>query len=389
MKIAFVTNFVSYYRVKTYEMLSKSYDVEYYFFSGGQEWYWLKQHGVKTGNFDYKYLPGFRLGGTRITPTLPFQLFFGKYEVFIKCINGRFALPVTYLTAKLIIKPFILWTGIWSRIETPFHRIAFPLTKFIYRHANAIVVYGEHVKSYLISEGVSPDKIFVAPHAVDNVLYKRFVSKEEKLAILKELRIDGEKKVILFIGRLEPVKGLEYLIEAFASVNRHDAVLVIAGDGSEKAHLQEIVREMGLEEFVRFPGYISIEKTVAYYSLAWTFVLPSVSTPKGKELWGLVVNEAFNQGVPVIATDAVGAAVGGLIQHNVNGYIVEERNTDALRDALQTLLNHEQLRNTFSDNARTRIAAWDQENMVLGFRKAIEYVTRNSQKGFPKRKTIG
>lgn len=381
MKIAFVHNFASHYTVKTYEILSKYYDVEYYFFSGGDEWYWMQQHGVRTGKFNFKYLLGFRLGRTRITPMLPFQLLFGKYELFIKCINGRFALPVTYLSAKLKIRPFILWTGIWTRIQTPFHRLAFPLTKFIYRHADAIVVYGSHVKQYLISEEVLPDKIFVAQHAVDNEFYSRLVSEEEKLEVRKQLGIDGGKKVILFIGRLEPVKGLEYLIEAFASLRRNDAVLVIVGEGSEKTGLQKLVGERNIDDLVRFPGYVPIEKTIAYYSLAWTCVLPSVSTPKGKELWGLVVNEAFNQGVPVIATDAVGAAVGGLIEHNVNGYIIPERNSDALRDAMERLLDDEQLRNKLSDNARQRIEGWDQENMVLGFRRAIEYAIRNSHKG--------
>lgn len=381
MKIAFIHNFASHYTVKTYEILSKYYDVEYYFFSGGDEWYWMEQHGTKTGDFTFKYLPGFRLGHTRITPTLPFNLLFKKYAIFIKCINGRFALPVTYLIAKLKRKPFILWTGIWSRIETPFHRVAFPLTKLIYRHANAIVVYGEHVKGYLISEGVSPEKIFVAAHAIDNESYRRSVSEKEKAEVRRELRIDGEKTVILFIGRLEGIKGLEYLIEAFASLKRNDALLVIGGDGSKKACLEELVRDRNIEDSVRFPGYIPTEKAVVYYSLAWVFVLPSVSTPTGKETWGLVVNEAFNQGVPVITTNAVGAGAGGLIHHNVNGYIVPERNSDALRDALQTVLSDEQLRNRLGDNARQRIAAWDQEKMVLGFRQAIEYVVRNNHKG--------
>jgi glycosyltransferase involved in cell wall biosynthesis len=377
MKIAFVHNFASHYTVKTYEILSKYYDLEYYFFSGGDEWYWMEQHGVRTGNFNFKYLPGFRLKGTRITPTLPVCLLFGKYAVYIKCINGRFALPATYLIAKLKFKPFILWTGIWARIETPFHRMIFPLTKFIYRHADAVVVYGNHVKRYLISEGVSAEKIFVAAHAVDNELYSRVVSEEEKAALRDQMGIHAREKVILYTGRLEAVKGLEYLIEAFASLRKKDAVLVIVGDGSEKTRLQEIVRARGLEDVVRFPGYVAVEKTVAYYSLAWVYVLPSVARPEGKELWGLVVNEAFNQGIPVVATEAVGAAVGGLIEQNVSGYIVPERNSNALRDALQAILCDEQLRNRLSENARQRIATWDQENMVLGFRKAIEYVTRN------------
>lgn len=381
MKIAFVTNFAAHYRVGPFTILSKYYDVEYYFYSAGDEWYWMQEQGVRGGGFNFRYLPGFRLGRTRIAPTLPLQLLFGKYEVFVKCINGRFALPVTYLIAKLRLRPFILWTGIWTRIHTPFHRVMFPMVKFLYRHADAIVVYGNHVKSYLISEGICAGKIFVATQAVDNESYRRNVSEGRKLELRKKLGIGEDKKIILCIGRLEAIKGLEYLIEAFASLRRSDAALVIVGEGSEKASLEKLVEERHLGDVVRFPGYIPPLETVAYYSVAWVYVLPSITRPEGKELWGLVVNEAFNQGVPVIATDAVGAAVGGFIQQDVNGCIVPERNSGALRDALENLLNDKELHRRLSENARRIIAGWDQENMVSGFRQAIEYVTKNNHKG--------
>ena len=51
MKLAFVTNFCSHYRVKTWEVLASYYDLDYYFFSAGDERYWLRQHGIKVGNF--------------------------------------------------------------------------------------------------------------------------------------------------------------------------------------------------------------------------------------------------------------------------------------------------------------------------------------------------
>jgi len=380
VKVAFVTNICAHYRVKTFENLAHYYNVDYYFFSAGDEWYWQQQHGVRAGNFHYEYLPGVRLGRTRVTPTLPWKLWRGNYDVYIKCINGRFALPITYLIARLKRKPFILWTGIWMRLQTPFHRLAWPLTRYIYHHADAIVVYGEHVKRYLMSEGVPGERIFVAAHAVDNEAYNRPVSEEEKQALRRQLNISPDKKVVLYLGRLEEVKGLPYLLEAFASLRRDNAVLVLAGTGSEKGRLERLSQELGIAANVRFVGYVLPERTVPYYSISWVYVLPSVTAPYFKEPWGLVVNEAFNQGVPVIATDAVGAAAGGLVQDGINGFVVPERGSVALAKALRRILDDPDLRERFSQNARQIIATWDNERMVLGFRQAIEYVTGQSRR---------
>jgi len=375
-KIAFVTTFCPHHRQKTFELLSQYYKTDYYFFSAGDEWYWQQEHGVRVGEFHYEYLPGFRLGSTRIAPTLPWKLWRGNYDVYIKCINGRFALPITYLISRIKRKPFILWTGIWMRLQTPIHHLFFPLTRYFYRHADAIVVYGEHVKRYLVSEGVPAERIFVAAHAVENVTYNRPVLEEEKQALRQQLDIASNKKVILYLGRLEDVKGLPYLLEAFAALGRDDVALVLAGTGSEKTRLERLAQELGIVENVRFSGYVPPEKTVPYYALAWVLILPSVTMPYGKELWGLVVNEAFNQGVPVIATDAVGAAAGGLVQDGVNGFIVSERDSAALAQALQRILNDLPLREGFGQNAQRIVANWDNEQMVMGFRQAIEYVTR-------------
>ncbi len=375
MKLAFVTTFCPHYRVKTFEFLARCQDVDYYFFSAGDDWYWQQQHGVRTGAFHYEYLPGFRLGRARVTPTLPWRLWRGNYNIYIKCINGRFALPVTYLISRLKRKPFILWTGIWMRLQTPFHRLAFPLTRYIYRHADAIVVYGEHVKRYLVSEEVPAKRIFVAAHAVDNSVYSHKVSEEEKATLRKTLGIPPGQKVVLYLGRLEEVKGLPYLLEAFASLQRDDAVLILAGTGSERSRLEQLAQEKGIADHVCFAGYVPPEQAVPYYALAWVYVLSSITLPEGKELWGLVVNEAFNQGVPVIATDAVGATAGGLVQDEVNGFVVPERDSIALAQALRRILDNLDLREELGLNARRIIAGWDNERMVLGFRQAIEYVT--------------
>lgn len=375
MKIAFVTNYCPHYRVKTFETFSHYYDVDYYFYSLGDEWYWQQQHGVKSGAFRHEYLKGIRLGKMHISPSLPIKLLRNDFDVYIKCINGRFALPITYLVARLKRKPFILWTGIWSRIQTPAHRLFFPFTRYIYQHSDAIVVYGEHVKRYLISEGVSSERIFTTTHAVDNKLYGVEVN-EERDSLLLSLGIEPSRDVILYLGRLEEGKGIEYLIEAYARLEKKDNYLIIVGTGSREDALKQLVKGKQLDGQIRFVGYVPTDQTIPYYTIASVFVLPSITTAVFKEPWGLVVNEAFNQGVPVVATDAVGAAAGGLVLDGETGYIVPEKDASSLAKSIDELLKDPSRRELMGRNAKKRVTHWNNVEMANGFRRAVEFVTR-------------
>lgn len=373
MKVAFVTNFCPHYRVRAFETLARSYDVDYVFHSVGNEWYWQQSHGVRAGDFRYVYLPVFQLTRRiRVVPSLLTHLWRDNYDVFVKCINGRFALLITYIVARLRRKPFVLWTEIWMTLQTPFHHLVFPVTRWIYRHADAIVVPGEHLKQYLVGLNAKPEKIFIAPNAVDNSAYNRPVCEQERAVLRDKLEV-GNSKIVLYLGRLEEIKGVEYLIRAFALLNPDNAVLVVAGDGSLRERLQALALEQGIQEKTRFAGYVPPEDALAYYAIADVFVLPSVTMPTGREVWGVVVNEAMNQGLPVVATEAVGAAAGGLVQSGVNGFVVPERDSAALAQAVACLLSDAKLREEMGQGARRIIAGWDYERMMMGFRQAIEY----------------
>jgi glycosyltransferase involved in cell wall biosynthesis len=379
INVAFVTHFCPHYRIKTFETLARAYSVDYLFYSPGNEWYGQGITGAWRGDFNYEYLPGFQLTrSTRVAPSVITRLWRKQYDVFVKCINGRFALPVTYLVARLQRKPFVLWTGIWMTLQTRFHRIAFPVTRWIYRHADSIVVYGEHVKRYLIQLGIESEKIFVAAHAIDNAAYNTPVCEQEKIALRNRLSVKN-RKVVLYLGRLEEIKGLNYLIRAFARLRADGAVLLLAGDGSLRKSLEALAKEKDIENNIRFAGYVAPEDTQVYYAIADLLVLPSVTMPTGKETWGLVVNEAMNQGVPVVATDAVGAAAGGLVQDGANGFVVPERDSSALAQAIKKIVADEDLQKQMSENARRIVAGWDNERMVSGFQRAIDYAIKHSR----------
>ncbi len=255
----------------------------------------------------------------------------------------------------------------------------FPVTRLLMTSADAVVVYGDHVKRYLISEGVESSRIFVAAHAVDDSLYATEVSPNTLRDLRQKLRINNDRHVILFLARLELEKGVEHLLDAFAKLPCNDAVLVMAGRGSAEDKVRAKARSLRVEDRVRFVGYVKPTDTVPYYALATVFVLPSITTRTFKEPWGLVVNEALNQGVPVIATGAVGAVAGGLIQHGENGLIVPERDSQALAEALHLILSQPALRAEMCHEAHASIQKWDNDRMVDGFRRAFYYAVRSSR----------
>ena len=123
----------------------------------------------------------------------------------------------------------------------------------------------------------------------------------------------------------------------------------------------------------RFLEYIPNQELYRYCAIADIFVLPSITTQEFKEPWGIVINEAMSQGCPVIATDAVGAAMGGLVENGKTGFIVPERNTEELKRAIEILLKDNDLKQRMSQSARQKMTTWNPQQTADGFVKAIEF----------------
>lgn len=369
-KTVFVTNICTHYVVRLFELLGEKYDIRY-LFTGGYESYWEGKNKLWMGDFNGRYLKGFfLLPKVKITPGL-FSLLFKRFDIFIKTIDDRFALPFVFLAAKLQRAPFILWTGIWQHPNTFVHKISFAFMKFIYKQSDAIITYGEHVKKYLVHLGVNADKIFCAPHSVDNSVFNKFVSAEEKNKVKKDLGI-SQGKIILYVGRLDLCKGLDYFVEAVSRANITDINILFIGTGKQKEVLEGKCKRLSIRHY--FLGHISNQDLYSYYAIADIFVLPSVSTKDFKEPWGLVINEAMNQGCPVITTDAVGAAMGGLVEDGINGFILPEKNSDKLGIAIKKLIDNEELLQRMREAARTKIKNWTPTQTREGFIQAIDYV---------------
>ncbi len=184
--------------------------------------------------------------------------------------------------------------------------------------------------------GIPKERNFIRPMSVsgDRILkvYNDLPTKEE---LKIKYGVTG-KKTFLFVGRLEEVKNVDLLIDAFAALQqeRKDVALLIVGDGSLMGTLQAQVKELGISN-VHFEGYCVFPRLIEYYKAADVFVLPSKFEP-----WGLVVNEAMICGLPVLLSSKVGCRLD-LLEEGKNGYLFESENQVSLFGAMNKLINED------------------------------------------------
>jgi glycosyltransferase involved in cell wall biosynthesis len=279
------------------------------------------------------------------------------YRAVIAGLGGRLALPGAYATARRKRIPFILWASLWAHPTTLAHRMSKPATKAIYERADAIVTYGPHVTRYVAEQRGTHDNIFEAPQSVDVAHFGRQVTEAERQEARARANPSGSPSLLLFVGRLVPEKGVELLAEA---VRRTDSAVAWAGTGPLRPAVGNVM------------GRVDKQALPALYAAADVLVLPSIRTATFTEPWGLVVNEAMLQGTPVITSDAVGAAAGGLVQDGRNGLIVPQSDATALSEAITTLATDQDLRASLGRNARHDVAPYTPEAWANGMRQALK-----------------
>jgi glycosyltransferase involved in cell wall biosynthesis len=278
----------------------------------------------------------------------------GRYRAVIAGIGGRLALPASYLAARRAHIPFILWTSLWSHPRSPAHALSYLPTRELYRRADAVVTYGPHVSAY-VERTRSKGKVFEAPQAV---------SAEQFGAEVEPAAIDAGF-LLLFVGRLEREKGVEVLLDAWRRADLGpDAVLAFAGEGP--------IHPDG--PGIQALGKIRRQDLPPLYRAADALVLPSIRTATFLEPWGLVVNEAMHQGTPVIASDAVGAAAGGLVRDGRNGLVTPAGDAQALATRIGALARNDELRERLGSAARQDVQAYTEAAWAEGMQRALHAV---------------
>ena len=229
------------------------------------------------------------------------------------------------------------------RIETEMH-----LTK----NCHCIIATTEREKDCLIRHyGASPERISVIPCGVNLDLFQPW-DKE----VAKQQLGFGDGKSLLFVGRIEPLKGIDRLLQAMTYLqNGHGLrAVIIGGDGNscdEVERLQRLSRELHIEDSVTFLGMIKHEKLPCFYSAATACVIPSYY-----ESFGLVALESIACGTPVVATNV--GDLKSIIHQGETGYVVMDDTPRSLADKIALLLSSPDARSAPSIRASVTRFSW-------------------------------
>jgi glycosyltransferase involved in cell wall biosynthesis len=252
---------------------------------------------------------------------------------------------------KCLGSPYIVH-GQGSDVYLPW-RFKRPISRLVLTSADAVIALTEHMKREM--QKTSNRSIHVIPTGVDPSRFEG-VSKDHAR---DKLHLGQEAKVIIYVGRLCPIKGLEYLIKAMRLIKdeENDARLVLVGEGEERGHLEGLVSQLGLKECTTFTGKVPNEAVPEHMAAGNVFVLPSLS-----EGFPLVVLEAMAAGLPIVATN-----VGGIPEFIVNaenGFLVEPKDPEQIAEKVCLLLGDDELRRRISENNKEKARDYSWENII-------------------------
>jgi len=226
--------------------------------------------------------------------------------------------------------PVVLWVESTTRDERPHNRALELLKRWLVKRTAFFVVPGRAAADYVQAFGVEPRRIAVAPNAIDLTVFSNRVDEErrERTELRRALGLNG--CCVLCVSRLSREKGVDVLVRSFAGV---PGELVVIGDGPDRPDAERVAGEN-----VRFLGRLSRDELHRWYAAADAFALASRS-----ETWGMALTEAAAAGLPLVASEAVGAAYD-LVEPGVNGFRVPVGDEQALHEALLSVVRDEAFR---------------------------------------------
>jgi len=237
--------------------------------------------------------------------------------------------------------------AVLGSIGSDLNRFADPASRWLSRlamkRATFVVTKSEHLRQRAIQMGISASKV----RTIRNGCNPSVFHLRDRSAARAQLAIDQSAELVLFVGRLDTAKGIEELLEAFASVanRRPNLRLAFVGDGPGNGHLRSKAKHLALEDRITLNGACSSQEVAQWLAAANVLALPSYN-----EGYPNVVIEALSCGRPVIATN-----VGGILElvNEESGILIAPRDSRALANAIEKAMDR----------------CWDEQSISEQFRR--------------------
>lgn len=237
---------------------------------------------------------------------------------------------------------------------------------WVYSKVNYALYVGTNNKKYYETFGLNNRQLVFAPHCVDSSRFSATDNAQQSMVISlqRQLNISSNDFVFLYAGKLETVKNVGLLLQAFTKANfGSDVKLVIVGNGPLESEMKMQFEENSSISFLPFQNQQAMP---AIYKLAHYYILPSKS-----ETWGLAINEAMACGKPAIASNRVGCAVD-LVENGKTGFTFQSGEEASLITALQAAYSNKNSYAMFSENAIAKSKEFSLEKVAEAIENTIQ-----------------
>lgn len=310
-----LTNIPTPYRLHFYKALSKAFDeqnieLQVWFMADTEPGRYWELHS-ESFEFVHRFASGLHpLIRDRIfhfNPSFLYSLFNNPPKWLL--LSGSWFFP-TFLGALLIARMRDTKVVIWNESNLAYieysQSLANKLRGKVLELADAYTVPGQWAKEYVSFYAPKSERkpFLCLPNVIDEEKYLSEIKgrRTHKRELRENWGVGAEKRVLLSLTRLEPIKGLEQMLAGWIQSSlTSDAVWLIAGDGSLRRSLQERIQNENLEHSVRLLGHRTEEEVLDLLALSDAFVLPSLGDP-----YPLAVIEAMFAGLPLLLSDRVG-----------------------------------------------------------------------------------
>jgi len=355
MKILFLTNIPSPYRVDFFNEIGKYCDLTVLFErkkADNRNDKWLKD---KFNNFESIYLSGFK---TFDDSSLSFEVLNWLKKDYDLIIIGGYSTPtgilaIKYLNFKGI--PFIINSD-GGMIKEKENKLKYYFKKHLISSASAWLSTGKKTNEYLEYYGANRNMIFEYPFTSikEKEILKNSVTNNKKLTLKRELNIE-EEKIILSVGQFIKRKGFDILLRSAKNLDDKIGIYIIGGKPTQE--YLNLKNKLELNN-IHFLDFMNKKRLRKYYLLADLFVLPT-----RRDIWGLVINEAMANGLPIITTNKCVAGLE-LIENNKNGYIIPINNEKILSNRIKKILKDKTLMKKMNKNNLCKIRNYTIQKMA-------------------------
>jgi len=240
--------------------------------------------------------------------------------------------------------------------QKKFYAIYRPFEKKILAKSYKIIATSETYAKASIPLQPFLDKTSILPNVINEK--KLELCPEEEVEIDKIRKKYDNKKIIFFVGRHVPYKGIDYLIEAEKRITT-DCVILIAGIGEQTLYLKELAKD---RDRIRFIGRLSNTELKHHLYASDVFAFPSINR---SEAFGVALAEALYCGLPAVSFKIEGSGVLWVNQNEKTGFVVENKDVDEFAQAVSKILSSEELRTEMSKNAKDWIKTNFMKEQIL------------------------